>query len=394
MKKGQGGGSSIMVLLILLALFIVLYVLLLPPSEREDLLDLNETDTTTTGPGAGSNALLYEIPGNIVQEEDNEIEHKMDSVNIFVKSEPVIRDIASSLQVERSAFGNKDENLLFNVEGISNLNNAILVFSVMQARGSLAIELNGKKIYEKNVKKGAQEILQLPKDLLTERNELKFSVSGPGILFFMKNSYSLRDIKLKLELEKINSKEARTFSVSNTEKDNIDSSRLDYFVFCNSLEEPATSLKIYLNEKVVASQVITCGGGERGVDIDTDLIEQGQNELLFIIDSGDFTISEIKLANKLRKGIFNVYEFDLARKDFDEVIKQNKRVLLTMTFSDRTTLKRGKILINDDQINIDTSSDKFAKDISKSVTDGINKLRIVPDNELIVNTLKITLENT
>ncbi|MEK6974702.1 MAG: hypothetical protein AABW41_05710 [Nanoarchaeota archaeon] len=394
MKKGQGGGSSIMVLLILLALFIVLYVLLLPPSERELLLDLNNTDTTNNGPGIGSNVLLYEIPGTIVPEEDNEIEHKMDSVNVFVKSEPVIRDLASSLQVERSAFGNKDENLLFNIEGINNLDNAILVFSVTQARSSLVIELNGKKIYEKNSKKGTQEIVQLPKELLSERNELKFSVSGPGILFFMKNSYSLRDIKLKLELEKINSKETRTFSVSNTEKNNIDSSRLDYFVFCNSLEEPATSLKIYLNEKVVASQVITCGGGERGIDIDTDLIEQGQNELLFVIDSGDFTISEIKLINKLRKGIFNVYEFDLARKDFDEVIKQNKRVLLSMTFSDRTTLKRGKILINDDQITIDTSSDKFAKDISKSVTDGINKLRIVPDKEFIVNTLKITLENT
>ncbi|MBI2670999.1 hypothetical protein HYX18_03420 [Candidatus Woesearchaeota archaeon] len=390
MKKAQG--SSIMVFLILLALFIVLYVLLLPPAAREELLDLNVTDSSGIGIGSKANTLLYEIPGIIVAEEDNEIEHKMDSVNLFVKSEPIIKVLSNSIEVERSSFGKQDQNLLFNADSLSNLQSALLTFTVLDSRGSLIISLNGQNIYEKSVKKGTQEIIQLPKDLLTEKNELKFSVSSPGILFFIKNRYFLKDIRLKEELEKINSKETRVFSISNTEQDNLDSSRLDYFVFCNSLDEPATSLKVYLNDQLVTSQVVSCGGGERGIDLDVEDIKQGQNELLFVIDSGDFTISQIKLTNKLKRGIFNVYEFDISRKDFDEVLKQNKKVLLVMTFADKTSVKRGKILINDDQISLDTTSDKFAKDISKSVTDGINKLRIVPDKELAINTLRITFE--
>ena len=395
MRKGQNSASSIMVLLILLALFIVLYVLLLPPADRDALLNNNSTNTSDNyDTETGGTNLLYEMPGTIApQQSDDQIIHNMDYLDLFVKSEPVVTTLSNSIQIEKTSFGHQDQSLFFNLDNLGNLNSAFLVFSVTESKGNLIIELNGNQIYNKNIKQGQQEKVELPKAMLKDRNELKFSVSSPGVFFFMKNSYSLQDLTIKQDLEVINSKESRSFTVTAQEKDNLLNSRLDFSAYCHSLEQSATSLKIYLNNKLLSSEVISCGGGDRGVDLNIDDINQGQNDLMFVIDSGDFTISQIKVTNKLKQGIFKTYEFDLAIADYKEVLNQNKRVVLRMSFNDTGLTNSGRILLNEDQLSLSTTSKNYIKDISKSVTDGVNKLRIVPDKEITINTLKITLED-
>ncbi len=391
MEKGQSSAASIMTLIILIALFMVLYLLLLPPADREALLGTQPTniiDNVTSG----AQTLLYEIPGKIIPDKEDKIEHSLDPINLFVKSEPTINLLADSIKVSNGAFGNQDQTIAFDVDNKDNLNKAFLVFSVKDQRGNLLISLNGNQIYNNRLNKGEQAVITLPINLLNKRNELKFSASSPGILFFLKNYYTLKDISLKEEFEKINSKESRVFSVSTTEKDNLKSSKLDYFIFCNSLQEPVTSLKIYLNDKLSTSTVISCGGGERGVDLDTDQIKEGQNELLFVIENGDFTISQLKVTNNLNQGIFKVYNFDIAKSDFKLIETNEKDVVLRMSFGDRGKQKKGQILINEDQISFDTTGDTFARDISKTVLQGTNLLRIVPDKEFDVNTLRITIE--
>lgn len=392
MKKAQTTSATpIMVLIILIALFMVLYILLLPPEDREALLNTNRTTINETV-STGANTLLYEIPGRVIPDKEQTIEHRLDPINLFVKSEPVISLLSNSIEVSSGAFGKQDQTVVFDVDSLNNLEKALLVFTVFEQRGSLIIILNGEKIYNSKLNKGEQAIVTLPNHLLKENNELTFSVSRPGILFFIRNHYTLKDIRLKEEFEKINTKEIRTFSVSNTEKDNLDRSRLDYFIFCNSLEEPVTSLKLYLNDKLTTSTVISCSGGGRGLDLDTDVIKEGINELLFVIENGDFTISEIKIVNELKQGIFKVYNFDIAKVDFRAINANEKDVVLRMSLGDRGKQKKGTILINEDQISFDTTGDTFLRDISKTVIQGTNLLRIVPDKEFTVNTLRITIE--
>ena len=53
-----------------------------------------------------------------------------------------------------------------------------------------------------------------------------------------------------------------------------------------------------------------------------------------------------------------------------------------MSFDGKTLTNSGRILLNEDQLSLSTTSNKYIKDISKSVTDGVNKLRIIPDKEI------------
>lgn len=399
MKKGQSGATSITVLLILLALFIVLYVLLLPPEDREALLYPNGTNIDNSNningidSQTGGKILLYEVPGTLTTTTNDLITHNLDPVDLFIKEEPQIIKLSNSMQIERSDFSNQDQSLTFNIDKLSNIKTALLTFTVTDSSGQLIIELNGQKIYQNTVRKGQQETVNIRIDLLNAQNELKFSVSSPGILFFLNNKYSLKDIIFKQQLETINSKEDRTFYISNNEKNNIDRSTLSFNSYCNSLDESATSLNVYLNNKILTSEVISCGSGERGVDIDINKLLEGQNMMTFVISSGAFQISNIELTNNLKQGIYQIYEFDLTNSELKAVEGQDKRVVIRIGFDDKTSTKSGRILVNEDQFSLDTTSNSYAKDISDAVTDGVNKIRIVPSRDMNVSAFKIVLED-
>ncbi len=398
MKKGQGGATSITVLLILLALFIVLYVLLLPPADRQALLYPNETNNNQNNVNGidtqtGGKILLYEVPGTLTTTTNDLITHNLDPVDLFIKEEPQIIKLSNSMQIERSYFSNQDQLLTFNIDKLNNIKTALLTFTVTDASGQLIIELNGEKIYQNKVRKGQQETANIRTDILNDQNELKFSVTLPGIAFFMNNKYSLKDIIFKQQLETINSKEDRTFYVSNNERNNIDRSTLSFNSYCNSLDESATSLNVYLNDKILTSEVISCGSGERGVDIDINKILEGQNTMTFVISSGAFQISNIEVANKLKQGIYQIYEFDLTNSELKDIQGQDKRVVIRIGFDDKTSAKSGRILVNEDQFSLDTTGNSYAKDISDAVTDGINKVRIVPSRDMNISAFKIILED-
>ena len=393
-QKGQA--APIMVLILLIALFIILYMLLIPPSERSNLLnrtsDLGGKNVGNIGTSGDSvKTLLLESPGLVSDiKEDKSIRH-INPVNIFVKYEPSIKTISNSLTIEKGSFNQQDQTIFFDVDSLDNIRRAILTFAVQENSGRLTIKLNGNVIFDQEIEDTSLQIINLPTSVLTNKNELVFSVNGPGAAFWRTNKYLLQDIKVKEEYEIYNARESRTFVLAKDELENIKKSRLDYSVYCNSVDVKDTGFRMYLNDKLLLSEIITCGSGQRGTEITFDKFKEGENELIFVIDDGDYLINDIKLTNELKKSETRTYFFNINSKDFFDTQDGLKDVFLQMSF-DKDGSKISEIWINDFVIYMNTDTDSFSENISDLIEEGQNFIRILPSNEFLIRSLRISLE--
>ena len=395
-QKGQQAAGPIMVLILLIALFIILYLLLIPPEDRSILLnrtaDTGNQDNINNGnTGNSVNTLLLESPGLVSGLEEDKSSRNLNPVNIFVKYEPTIKTLSNSLTVEKGSFSDQDQNIFFDASNFQNIRRAVLTFAVKENTGKLMISLNGNVIFNQEIEDTSVQIVNLPTSYLTNKNELVFSVSGPGGAFWRTNKYVLEDVKVKEEYEIANAQEIRTFVLDKDELNNIDTARLDYSVYCNSANSEDSSFRIYLNDELLTSEVVNCGSGQRSVDITSNRFVEGENKLIFIIDQGDYLVNDIKLINNLKKSEKRTYFFNINSRDFFDVQDGVKDVFLQMSF-DKDGSKKAEIWVNDFIIYIDTDSNSFSDNISELVEEGENFIRILPDNEFVIRSLRVTLE--
>ena len=397
-RKGQTAAGPIMVLILLIALFIILYLLLIPPEDRNRLLNRttsnqNSDKDNNVNPDISSSVktLLLESPGIVSATEEDKITRHLNPVSIFVRYEPSLVTLTNSLSVEKGAFSEQDQNIFFDISDVESLRKATLTFAVEESKGRLEINLNENSVFNEEVDETSLQIVNLPKTFLRDKNELVFSVSGPGGAFWSKNEYNLQDVKLKQEYEVLNAKEARTFVIPKNELDNLDKSRLEYGIYCNSLDSKDTSFRIYMNEQLLLSEIITCGSGQRSAEISSSRFVEGENEVLFVIDDGDYLINDIKLTNELKKSETRTYFFNINSKDFFDVQDRLKDVFLDMSF-DKEGSKIAEIWVNDFTIFMDTDESSFSEDISELIEEGENFIRILPDNEFLIRSLRITLD--
>ena len=394
-RKGQTTSAApIMVLILLIALFIVLYLLLIPPADRDKLLNRNSSSTNQNNrvdQVNSANTLLLETPGLVSNTKEDISIRNLNPVYLFLRYEPSIKALANSLTVERGSFSGEDRNIFFDISDKERLLRSLLTFAVAENSGKLKVSLNGNIIFDDEIDETSLQIVNLPNSFITDKNEVVFSVSSPGSSFWRTNKYVLQDIKIKEEYELANDREARTFVLSESELNNIDDSRLEFGIYCNSLDSRDTRLRIYLNEEILSSEIITCGTGQRASDIHPDRLVEGENEVLFVIDEGDYLINNIKLVNELKESETRTYFFNINSRDLFDVQDGVKDVFLDMTF-DKEGSKIAEIWINDFIIYLDTDSSSFSDNISDLVEEGENFIRILPVNEFLIRSLRITLE--
>ncbi|MBU0929939.1 MAG: hypothetical protein KJ623_02610 [Nanoarchaeota archaeon] len=385
-KRAQESGSAIAVLVLLIALFMLLYVLLLPPEQREDIL--NQTiskngDSNQINPVV----LLSESPGELFPNKEGNIKHDISSLNIFVKDEPQTNRLANALEISRSLFSSKPQTVTFQIDDLTNIKSVILFFSVAKASGNLQIWLNDNIVLDKKVE-GVQTI-ELPTNYLKRNNILELKVSGPGLLFFTKNSYELEDIGIKETFEVINPKEERIFTISETEKAGLQKAILKYQIYCNGLDNGNTDFKILLNDKQVISKIISCIGGSEEVELPNENIKEGTNKLTFIIGEGDFLLSQINVETELKEKSNPTYHFDINNDDYDNIINGGADVTLRITGA---KTKKANLIINDKKILMDTSDDTFSKDIRDYVNEGDNFIKIIPINTFTMDLLEVKIQ--
>ena len=387
MRKGQHEGKGVAILVLIIGLFMVLYILFLPPEQRQELLG---EDNGTGVSQSGAKTLLLESPGLVSSAKEFKTKHEISSVNVFMKIEPELVPLASKLEVKRSLFKKSFQSLSFSIDDLSDLDKASLSFSATDVKGELQIELNGIKFYEGEV--NGAKIIEIPKGLLRSSNKLVFMVDSPGIAFWSTHHYTLSIIALKEEFERINSRERRLFNIGESEKDNMNDAELNYFLYCNSLEGDNSLLKIYLNKNELFSGLIRCAGTSMSTEIDPDDLNSGSNELLFVIDKGDFLLSNIKVETGSKESKTFEYRFSLDSDEFMDVQDDVKNVILKLELDKNNKSKRATIFVNGNEVILNTNTNEFTKDVSSFVEEGDNLIKIVPGIEFNVNILKVSLE--
>jgi hypothetical protein len=386
MKKAQG--SSVAVLIVLIALFMALYLLFLPAKDRAELLQSNTTNDSSDKEDIAilrEGTLLSQNPGLLKPFEKESNKHDINSVNLFLRDEPKIIELANSISISKGVSSEDNQELKFSLDDLKNLDKITLFFLVNEAQGNLIINLNGIQILNKEAK-GLQSVT-LPNDLLQKNNQLIFKVSSPGINIFIKNKYDLSDIKVRANYELINTNEERTFVLSSNELD--ENAKLSFFLYCN--KAALTRFRILLNEKEIDSEVLSCRSSTKELDLDKKLLKAGDNKLIFELDQGDYLINNVEVKTKSNEGGSKTYKFSLSEKQFDETLN-DKEIMLKMSFSSTEEKKKATVNVNGKEFTMETSENDYKRPITSLIKEGNNFIKITPDNEFTLEFLEIVIE--
>ncbi len=387
-KKAVAWGAAVLVILI--ALFMVLYILMVSPEERERLLYPNETaeqpvpEAPTEAIAEENVSLLIESPGKLYVTKTDKVKHEIPSINLYVKTQPSLKQLAESLTITRGFISSSPKELSFPIDELANLEKVSLVFNAVQSSGRLEIWLNDHLIFDSEI--SGVKVITLPNTYLKEENKIVFKVSHPGLAFWRKNKYVLEDISLKLEYKLLNPEEKRTFVLSADDYENLKSGKLEFNFYCNNLDG-TTTIKVLLNKKEIFSEIVGCIAGSRSIELSKEDFEKGKNELIFSIGSGDFQFNNIFVETTLKETTYPTYHFNVDSSVMEK-ITQGKRVYLYLALPE-TGRKSATININGYQFSLNTEENEYEVSVTDYIKLGDNFIKIVPGNSFTVELLRI-----
>ncbi len=380
LKMNRKAQNPVSTLVIIIGVLIVLYVLVMPPCDKCELLNSDCPSYCDDEDGASGDVLLNVNPGDISLTGRRTFD--IGSVNLYSHSEPSVDRLSGSLSVSKGWFGSVDQDLTFNVDDFNDLEEVVLSFVVVDSRGDLKVYLNDRQVFSDYVSPGSVEEIDLPISYLEEVNDLRLEVDAPGLAFWSRNYYDLRDVEILKSFEVVHSSDERTFSLSDSEYNSLDDAELEYTVHCTSLDGTA-QFKIYLNDDLIHSENLGCISDDFSMDLELNDLEEGRNELRFLVDNGNFLLSDVKVKVWFDESVYPSYDFDVdetSGNEFELYIK-----------FDSTGEKRGDIYLNGHTIEIDTSSSIFREDITDYIIEGTNYLEIRPDNDFEIDRLKVSI---
>jgi len=318
--------------------------------------------------------------------------HSVSTVNIYHKNQPKIVPLTNSLLVSNGWFIESFPILAFNLENKQNIDKISLYFNTIKSDGTLKIKLNDNPVMEENIQEGIK-IIDLPKTNLQEKdNKLEFKTSFP-FWIWSTNDYQLKDVGVKINYELVNTKEERTFVLAEDEKSNIKSARLEYYQQCNSdTKGQKYPLKIYINDKKLFDGNILCIEGRIAHEVSLTNLLAGENKLLFVLEEGDFTFSDIQLLTKLKSSVYPTYYFTVNKNQIDDLKDGASQAKLKFYFDDNVALKKAKISVDSQEFFIDTRASDFTYDITPCLTQGTNFIKIIPLNSFNIIGMKVYIE--
>ncbi|MDO8510988.1 MAG: hypothetical protein Q7S55_02380 [Nanoarchaeota archaeon] len=388
-KRGQSAAGAA-VLIAIIAALIVGFVILIPPQERAKLLDEGTTNDTTVVPGLVEKKLLDVSPGRIDYLTEKEVEHPIPVVNIYAKTEGKILAQKNVAYAKKGIFSEQTDVLTVVVPDLAHTEHMLLSLDVKEAEGKLIVLFNGEKVFNDEVGSGSLAPIPIPQNLLKEENTLAFAVSSPGLAFWRTNEVSLDNIKVVADVTSVEAQSSRNvFLVSETEKKNLDKVTLQFQPSCN-LQEVGL-LEVSINGKKVYSSVPDCDLNIIPIEFAPEALNQGENEVVFRTEKGDYLLTHIMVKSELKDVEFPTYYFDLSYEEYRSVVDEDKRVRLTMNFVDVVARKFGDLEINGHKQYFDTKEVSHVLDLSDDVVQGTNSVKIKPRKTLEVRELRVDL---
>ncbi|PIN79122.1 hypothetical protein COV16_05065 [Candidatus Woesearchaeota archaeon CG10_big_fil_rev_8_21_14_0_10_34_8] len=329
MKKAQTA-SSAATLIILIAGMILLYLLFLPSAEREALLQddysypdggsssSSTTITTETATAAieelVGETILSESPGQIYYLGETSYEHELSAVNLYTTTEADVLYDLSSLYVKNGMFDQLFKEVTFYVDDPDYTDNVLLSFNIEKAQGRLMIYLNGELILDGDLGEGTLDPIELDSSLLSDVNVMEFSVSEVGYKFWTTNEYQLENIQITGDVTDISQQVSKTtFTVSDTEKYNLQRARLYYYPDCSP--KSVGALRITVNNDIIYSSIPDCQQINM-VEFSPSVLSAGDNYLTFKTEKGEYLIYSINVKTELEEQEFPTYYFELDEDAF------------------------------------------------------------------------------
>lgn len=381
-KRGQADASNAAALVALIAALIVLYIMFLPPDIRYDLLQGNDS-------GSGSNAsssakaynrtLLDVVPGKLSYVSAAKETHLIPNFRLYKTTSASVLKAENPFYVKKGWFDEKRKVVTFSIADLQNTNNALLSFTASQYKGTLIIKLNGAEIYNSEITKANPDPIILPKEILTQDNQLEFYADSVGIAFWRTNEFNIVNAKIIADVTDVSKQQSRNiFIVSSTESYNLEQVSLEFNPNCNY--GAVGTLEVFMNSVNVFSGVPDCGRINVIQGISTGVMRSGENNIVFKTGEGSYLVDQIKIVSKLRDEPSLVEYFELTDKQYKDILDGSRKLNLTMEFVDRGFDIEADIIINGHKTAIPYGTrDSYFKQIPKEwLREDSNYINIQP----------------
>ncbi|HLC55059.1 MAG TPA: hypothetical protein VJJ75_00840 [Candidatus Nanoarchaeia archaeon] len=398
LPTGPAAGFILMFLL-----FFVIYIIIIPTQDKAELAG---DESILGGPGSGdytnpggardysyrgsyrSNALLSESPGHVFPYVGSVVAQPLGAVDLYVDDEENTVYLAQDIEASKSFWSDDSKTLTFALEN-TNVQQADLYFFVVDGEGKLAIEVNGALVYEGEIAAGTVPI-HIPATYLRKNNRITFSAEGVGINFFGSNTYRLKEVALQLQQSLEHTREQRSFTLTSTEFPNLARLSLVYFTNCRRIQDRGV-ISIYLNGQLVDRHTVVCEVGPLGQDLPLSATKAGTNALEFEIDKGSYVLEQMVLEKEYNQVKFQTYQFSVSPDLYADVRARHADAFVTVQAEGAERMV-ADILINGVLHAMDTAGGLWEEEISRSLIEGRNTLKIIPRNEFDILNLEVAVE--
>ncbi len=372
-------GSPAAALIGIITLLFIFYILFLPPEERRELLEGENLSIEEA-----ERLFLDEAPGRLTFTEKAVFDHNIPNIFLVESKNAVVLAQENPFIIRKGWLSDQRHTMIFSVQDLENTENVVLSFQAVERAGTLVISLNDNVIFEGAVRIQNPPPVVLPKSLLKSVNQLEFYVTGG---FLSRRRYDLSDMKVVGDITDIKKQTAtNTFTISKTERDNLESAFLDFFPICD--QRTVGVLTIELNGKIVYSAVPSCESLNRQ-DLFAEDFRDGRNTLIFRIDKGSYRVEQVRVRTLLKPVKSYIDYFNIKSSVYNEILDRERQVILRVEFVDDRSLKHAEININDKRDVIDQRDDVYERDISSFVREGSNYIEIKPLAELDIVKLQV-----
>ncbi|MBS3148859.1 hypothetical protein J4219_08330 [Candidatus Woesearchaeota archaeon] len=375
-------GSPAATLIGIITLLFIFYILFLPAEERQQLLEgENYTDSDT------KSTLLDETPGLLSFTKRTLFDHDIPSVFLSETKNAVVLSSENPFTVRKGWFSEQRKTIIFAVPSLAQTDNVILSLQAPTRAGTLVITLNGQTIYESTVATQNPPPITLPKTLISGANQLEFYVKGG---FFSRTRYELFDVKVIGEVTDAARQAATsTFTISDVEKENLDTAFLDFYPLCDQNE--VGTLSIELNDRIIHSAIPACEGLNRA-DLDKEELRDGKNTISFKINQGSYRVEQIRVRTILKPVKPFIDYFKINSTLYNAVLDNKRNVVLRIEFVDDDEDKQARLNINGKYDVIDQENHIYEEDISELIKEGNNYLQLDPLTELHIVRITVKAE--
>ncbi len=384
-KRGQAAAGAAILLAIVAGLLIG-FIILIPPPERAALLGTPSVTTTGTT-AAGERHLLSASPGRIDYLTQTEIDHPLPAINVFTKSSAEVLATRNSLYAKKGLFSEESGTFSFSLSDVAHTENILLGFtSDASTSGEILLSLNGEEIFRGS----ASQTVSIPQSLLQANNQITLQVASPGIAFWKTNQALLKNVNLVGDVTEVEAQSSRnTFLVSETEATNLERVVLRFQPDC--LINQVGPLRISVNGVEIYQAVPDCDLAFVPIEFSPQLLNRGENEVIFYASRGNYLLSHVEIQSKLKAIEYPAYYFDLSVEEYQRIRAGDQRLRLQLDFVDVAVSKFGDFVFNGALRHFDTKEPTITLDLSEDVVRGTNSLKIKPKKTIEVRSLKVDL---